>query len=181
MVLGFETLNLNLCKIMRTDRAAICCSKILHAHGFDVTEVDTHMQQEAAATKDYNIEFAETVPLCVSRMYQYNEAGDRLFEPNNSMRFPTVFRQPVAGCSPVRTTGPRTIQRNRNKRTGRVSCLSHKQLVSVISWSVSREASPRFSPLPSHIISRISYHTRRRAARLCGKRRVLRLHQNVTT
>ena len=43
------------------------------------------------------------------------------------------------------------------------SYLGCNKMVSVITWGVSRETSSCPSPLPSHNISRMSYHPRRRA------------------
>ena len=59
----------------------------------------------------------------------------------------------------------------------RVSRLNRTKTVSVIPRGVLRETSSRYSPLPSHNISQMPYHTRRRTA----KSQVSRLRTTVTT
>ena len=59
--------------------------------------------------------------------------------------------------------------------------LRHTKTASVITRGVSRETSSCCAPLPSHNISRMPYHARRRAVGYRGKARVLRLSQIATT
>ena len=63
----------------------------------------------------------------------------------------------------------------------RVCWASLNKMVSVVTPGASRETSPCFSPLPSHSISRIPYHARRRTTQICGKTRALQPRQNVST
>ena len=62
-----------------------------------------------------------------------------------------------------------------------VAFLSHTEAVSVITRDVSRGTSSCLSPLPSHNISRMPYHARRRAAEFRGKALALRPREIDTT